>query len=254
MASRPIFIPVTSGSPGVQTRNVQFKWSPGLSLQQQQKNVDALHSAALAQTPQLCKPLEISRKSRTELGIRLSAFNLGTFSDKSQGFVCVESLYQASKVFPTGGPFPELYSRPPREVREVIRRYESERLVAFDLHGVRWPLVPQQAFYTWVYLHALRQNPDLANAINAYDSFTDIAFNPQRSINCQAFAVAFFVSLNHFDILRPALASPSTFLEVFTSAADAPSPVITTKRTTKQRKPKRLKADSDPERPLLDLH
>ncbi|TON36462.1 hypothetical protein CGH58_23515, partial [Vibrio parahaemolyticus] len=42
--------------------------------------------------------------------------------------------------------------------------------------------------------------------------FTDIEFNPEKSINCQAHAVALYRSLVHNGVLQQALSSPSEFL------------------------------------------
>lgn len=42
-------------------------------------------------------------------------------------------------------------------------------------------------------------NKELAVKIMEYDTFTDIAFNPQKSINCQVEATAIYVSLKNKD-------------------------------------------------------
>jgi len=217
MAKRPVFIPILEEIPGVITRDIEFIWHAGLSLQQQQKSIASLHGVILQSKIGLTAPLEISRRSRDELGIRLSAFNLGTRSTKSGGFVCVESLFQASKVFSNSGPFPELYLRPPREVREHIKSLNQGPLVGFDLHGIRWPLDPPQAFYSWVYFQALKKNRELADALQFHDCFTDIAFNPQKSINCQAFAAALYVSAKHSGILEEMMGSKEKFLKFFST-------------------------------------
>ena len=47
-----------------------------------------------------------------------------------------------------------------------------------------------------------------------YDAFTDIEFNPNRSINCQAEAAAIYVSLQQQGLLGEALQSKERFLEV----------------------------------------
>ena len=50
-------------------------------------------------------------------------------------------------------------------------------------------------FYDWLYIRALAQNSELALSLMEYNAFTDIAFNPKKSINCQANSAALFVSL-----------------------------------------------------------
>ena len=45
------------------------------------------------------------------------------------------------------------------------------------------------------HINALLENEKLAAAVLEYDAFTDIEFNPDRSLNCQAKAAACFVGL-----------------------------------------------------------
>jgi len=47
-----------------------------------------------------------------------------------------------------------------------------------------------------------------------YDAFTDIEFNPDRSINCQAYSLALFRALQERNLLSEALASKEAFLDV----------------------------------------
>ena len=48
-------------------------------------------------------------------------------------------------------------------------------------------------------------NPELADQLMAFDAFTDIEFNPNRQINCQAAAAALYVSLRQQGKLEEAL-------------------------------------------------
>lgn len=66
--------------------------------------------------------------------------------------------------------------------------------------------------------NALHQHVDLAEAAMSYDTFTDIAFNPKKSINCQAGSVALYVSLSRRALLHEALKSRDSFLEVVSGA------------------------------------
>ena len=225
MATRPVFIPQLSNEqPTVRTVSVSFAWHPGLAPARKRLNVAALHAAIHATLPELRRPLEASSKSQVPLGVSLSAFNLSVASPRSSGVACVESLYQASKVFAAGGPYPQLYTRPAREVRQALKRHAGQPLVAFELHGVRWPLEPPQAFYCWVYCQALHRNPRLAAALDAYDCFTDIEFNPARSVNCQAYAVALYAALARGGRLAQALAAPAAFLALFGDRPAAGTP------------------------------
>ena len=70
------------------------------------------------------------------------------------------------------------------------------------------------AFYDWLYLKALVANPELAAAVETYDAFTDIEFNPERSLNCQARSAALYRSLVHAGKLEEALSSQEAFLRI----------------------------------------
>jgi hypothetical protein len=75
MANRPVYIPKLNYElPGVITKDVEFKWFPGMSKSQKQKSITSLHEAAI--DLDISPILEISSKSEIELGVELSAFNL----------------------------------------------------------------------------------------------------------------------------------------------------------------------------------
>ncbi len=187
MATRPIFLP-NPGSPcDVRVVSVDFKWHPGLSVTQKQKSIDSLHRAA-KDALGIGKILEISSKSQEPLGVQLSAFNLRLHVNDR--WVSVEAAFQASKVFEGGGPFLDILDKSPREAKQDARLKASGRLTGFEFNGQTWPLTPLTAFYDELYLTALRQNPVLASGLIDYQGFTDIEFNPARSINCQARAAA----------------------------------------------------------------
>ncbi len=128
----------------------------------------------------------------------------------------VESVFQASKVFDGGvGPFPELYSHDSREVRHHVQEASAgHRLLAFDLDGVRWNLEPKTAFFYHLYIKVLLANPKLAEELREFDAFTDIEFNPNRQVNCQAAAAAFYVSLCRTGKLEEAMSSREAFLRM----------------------------------------
>ena len=54
----------------------------------------------------------------------------------------------------------------------------------------------------------------LAAAVETYDAFTDIEFNPEKSLNCQAAAAALYRSLVHAGRLDEALSSQEAFLRI----------------------------------------
>jgi len=107
----------------------------------------------------------------------------------------VECAFQGSKVFERGGPFTDLYAASSKEAKTDTRIGASGELIAFDFLGKAFPTTPTTAFYDWLYLQALSQNPDLVQSLFGYQGYTDIVFNPARSLNCQARSAALFVAL-----------------------------------------------------------
>lgn len=212
MAERPVFFP-RFDAVGVSERYYEFEWFPGFAPSQKRKCVAALHDAVRRERPD-ARVLEVSRRSEIEAGVALSAFNLKL---PVGGVPCsVESLFQSGKVFAGGiGPFPELRSHDPKETRKFVQEHSiGLPLAAFEAEGVRWPLEPKTAFYDWLYLKALVANPELAAAVKTYDAFTDIEFNPERSLNCQARSAALYRSLVHAGKLEEALSSQEAFLRI----------------------------------------
>jgi len=218
MAERPIFIPASEGPALVRTRFVEFKWFPGMAASQKQKSVDALHDAA-CKLPGIGNMLEVSSKSREELGVALSAFNLTFTTVKYQRTFSVECAYQSSKVFERGGPYTDILGMTSREAKKDERLLNSGRLIGFRFFGNDWRLEPQTAFYDWLYINALKKKSDISAQLGEYSAFTDIEFNPERSINCQAYAVALFMSLHTRGLLEEATSSKETFLRIVGKAA-----------------------------------
>lgn len=213
MAQRPLFIPHLDGPLLVRTVDVTFDWFPGLSVSQKQRSIDSLHDTA-GQLAGINKVLEVSSKSREELGVSLSAFNLTLTNLAHSRRYSVECAFQGSKVFEQGGPYTDIFRMSSREAKRDERLRTSGRLVCFRFLDVDWPLEPQTAFYDWLYIAALNQHPDLIERLAEFSAFTDIEFNPKKSINCQAYAVALFVSLYKRGILEATTFEKDTFLRV----------------------------------------
>jgi len=211
MASRPIFVPDEVSGKFVKEVSISFKWFSGYSFSQKQKSIQSLHRAALEQN--IAPVLEISSKSEAPLGVQLSAFNLKLHHPNGMS-IPVEAAYQGSKVFEMGGPFKEFLSLTGREIKKDKRLYQSGKLIAFEFGDERWPLEPLTAFYDWLYLSALKQNPNLSRQLLNFKGFSDIAFNPQRSFSCQARSAALFVSLSHRNLNETALRSKDEFLRI----------------------------------------
>jgi hypothetical protein len=80
-----------------------------------------------------------------------------------------------------------------------------------------FPLPPKTASYDWLYLHSLyRDREFLWEQMSRYRGFTDIEFNPEKSINCQARACAMFVSMEAKQILDDCMDSFDHFTELLT--------------------------------------
>ncbi len=218
MAVRPVFFATDSGNSFVDVRLVEFEWIPGMANTQKQKSVDSLHNAIRGLGEYAV--LEISSKSRDQLGIDLSAFNLGFYHQKSGKFITVESAFQGSKVFEHGGPFPELYSENARAAKAFFKDKNMGNLTDFIFFGQSWPIKPFTLFYDWVYLNSLKKNEDLSRAISEYDCFTDIEFNPKLSINCQAYSAALFVSLSRRGITDDILSCREEYIRVVQQQPD----------------------------------
>lgn len=212
MAKRPVFISKSEGNLLVETRMVDFTWFAGMAVSQKQKSIASLHEAA-TKTLDVKTVLEISTKSTTPFGASLSAFNLKYQSEETGRHYSLEALFQSSKVFSHGGPFRDIREMSPRDAKRDPRLKSSGNLLHFNSGGQDWPLVPKTAFYDWLYLNILKRQPGLTEQLMRYKAFTDIEFNPDKSINCQAYAAALYVSLQRRGLLHDALGSQEAFLE-----------------------------------------
>lgn len=211
MAIRPIFIP-NENSVGVIEKPVEFKWHSGLAASQKKKSIYELHTRA--KSLGIKNILEISSKSELDLGVSLSAFNLVVTTKKRGRNLTVETAFQGSKVFERGGPYKDLYGLDSKSAKKDIRLKESGNLIGFNFFGIAFPLIPRTYFYDWVYINALVQNEGMSEEVREFNGFSDIEFNPKKSINCQAHAVALYISIVKNNLLEQSLSSPESFLEI----------------------------------------
>jgi hypothetical protein len=213
MAKRPVFVPVrdVQGQQLVKEREVEFKWHPGMAPSQKKKNIKEIHSSA--EKEGLFPILEISTKSEDLLGKSLSAFNLKVFN-LQHGFISLESAFQGSKVFKNGGPYVDLYGMNGGEIKKDERLRNSGGLVKFQYDGNGWALEPKTAFYDWLYINAVHEKLKNHSAFFKYNGFTDIEFNPKKSINCQARSCALYVALSERGLLNKVLSSKQLFLDI----------------------------------------
>ena len=181
MAKRPAWT-IENGK--IISKDFEFAWNGGFAISQKRKNINALHQAIEDATGQTA--LEISSKGEVELGNKLSAFKMKTTG------VFIENVFQASKRYENGGPYLDLLDVAPKDAKRDERHKTSGKLVAFVRNGEDWPLEPKTVFYDYIYVLAVIENFGCELDINEYNWFTDIEFNPGKSINCQARAVAIY--------------------------------------------------------------
>lgn len=211
MAYRSVYVP-DHASLGVREVSLEFEWFPGFSSSQKRRSIASLHAAADNQG--ISPILEISSKSVEECGVKASAFNLLTENLSTGKQMTVEAAFQGSKVSENAGPFPDIYKMDSREAKREIRNRLDGALIKFNFFGHEFPSEPKTFFYDWLYINALHRHAELANQISNYAGFSDIEFNPKKSINCQAFSAALYVTLRRSGQLDDALFSPQSFIDV----------------------------------------
>lgn len=204
MAKRKTF--VVSLNDIFEEKEIEFVFYSGFSITQKQKSIESLHNA-IKELYYDAEILEISSKSPIELGRKLSAFNL-----KLDG-MALENIFQSSKVFEYGGPYEDLLSKTPIEAKKDPRIKDSGRIIGFKYQGINYPTIPKTLFYDWIYCQALYSDKELMSLIINYDFFTDIEFNHEKSLNCQARSAAIFVSLYQKGLLEECLADIVKFEE-----------------------------------------
>ena len=216
MANRPVFLASDREGIFFEEKNVEFEWFAGMATSQKQKSINSLPEAA--QLEGISDILEVSTKSEEVLGNQLSAFNL-TYTTSKGKVLLLEVAVQGSKIFENGGPYHDLYDKDPLEVKKDERVSKDFIITGFDFQGELWNNEPKTAFYDWLYINAVNQKLDndtefLFENISGYSAFTDIEFNPKKSLNCQARSCAVFVSLVRKNLLSIALESRESFLDV----------------------------------------
>ena len=210
-ATRPLFVPDADGAL-VLEQALTFTWHPGMALAQQQRSVDEFHREA--ERRGFSPVLEVSTRSRSPLGVSLSAFNLRLHTSMVDHTVTVEAAFQSSKLYiEQGAPTYLLEWEDGRAIKARVREFQGEPITGFRFEEVDWPLIPTTAFYDFLYLRGLRDlcsnHSELEPEIMKYQGFTDIAFNPKRSLNCQARSLSLFVALGGSQGLGDLLSEPT---------------------------------------------
>lgn len=219
MAKRICFLsnPNNNENPIYEEVKIEFEYFNGFAISQKQKSINSMHKSILREYPFL-RVLEVSSKSTNPLGVALSAFNLKFLDEESGKEYPLENIFQSSKVFEKGGPYIDLMFVHPKEAKRDIRLKTSGNLVSFNYNNVVWERDPKTMFYDWIYIKSLYRNKNLAKKILEYNAFTDIEFNHEKSINCQARSAAIFVSLVKIGKLEVVLKSQEEFKKIYSNS------------------------------------
>ena len=187
----------------------EIKWVSGLSLLQKQRNIEILHHAISKRfSVELDRILEVSTKSKTEIGRLLSSFNLKfKMNDYDYTF---ESVYQSSKVFQDG-----LFDKLQYEEWMILDGYEAKKksqkiklpLAEFRLKKRSFTLEPKTMFFDWLYISCLKQY-NISFLINQYDYFTDIEFITDKMVSTQANALCKYKWLVEHNLIEDYLLEP----------------------------------------------
>jgi len=212
MANRPIFRSTNTTNELFKETNIDFKFFNGFSVSQKLKSIQSLHSEVKKKG--CSKILEVSTKSDNKLGWSLSAFNLMVDFDIDKK-ITLECAFQGSKVFENGSQYDELYFVESIKAKKDTRLRNSGNIIGFNYNGTFWENEPTTAFYDYLYIKTLYANyRDIITELSKYDTFTDIEFNPKRSINCQARTCAILVSLLQLNLLDDAMTSKENFIKI----------------------------------------
>lgn len=124
-------------------------------------------------------------------------------------------LFQSSKKFEKGGPFLDILNKDSKSAKKDKRLRESGELVSFIYKGEKWELEPKTLFYDWLYINVLNINIEEKKInlkeIKKYQIFTDVEFNHEKSINCQARSLALYIILHKTRQLKKSLKNKEIF-------------------------------------------
>lgn len=201
----------------IKEKLIEYEFNPGFAIVQKQKNIVNIHKEILKKEGDIHKILEVSSKSMEDIGIKLSAFNLCIKTKKAEK-ISVESIFQGSKVFENGGPYIELIYRNSKDAKKDERLKNSGKLIKFYYNSESWDIEPKTIFYDWIYINSLwiniKEKIIDINLILDRDIFTDVEFNHEKSLNCQARSVALFIILYKNKILEECLENRAKFIEI----------------------------------------
>lgn len=212
MAIRPIFLATNDKKNLFNEVEVDFKFYSGFAVTQKAKSINSLHESSKKLGYK--NILEVSTKSDNKLGWQLSAFNLMVDFDIDKK-ISLECAFQGSKVFEGNVQYDDLYYTESIKAKKDERLRASGSIIGFNFDGTFWENEPKTAFYDYLYIKTLYSSyRDIISELVTYEVFTDIEFNPKRSINCQARTCAILVSLVTMNLLEKSLESPEMFIKI----------------------------------------
>lgn len=209
---RPVFMPRVTSDNLVKTDMVRFERHVGFASRQKKKSINDMHQV-IRKKYGFSHVLELSSKSGNKLSFPLSPLSLKLTNDDGSQY-SVENAFQSSMIFEDGGPYTDLLSAPPRQAKKDERLITSGELIGYNYFGMEWSVEPLTTFYDWLYVNALKQNTQLHEEVMQYQAFTDLEFNPKKSIHCAAYALAMFVALNKRELLDN-VEDPMVFFDLY---------------------------------------
>lgn len=187
---------------------IEFEYVKGIAFSQKKKNVLSFHKSIKERFPN-SRIIEISTKSLTPLGVKLSAFNL-----KLDGYP-VECVFQSSKVFDGNIQYEDLLYESPKIAKSFIHDEVKLPVIGFKYKNEFYETFPYSMFYDYIYISAIIQSGmDISELLN-YDIFTDIEFNEKKSYNCQARACAIYSYMLRTGKVEYYMSSKERFKELY---------------------------------------
>ena len=210
---RPVFMPRVNSDNLVKTDMVRFERHVGFASRQKKKSINDMHQV-IRKKYGFNHVLELSSKSGNKLSFLLSSLSQKLTNENGGEPYSVENAFQSSMVFEDGGPYTDLLSAPPRQAKKDERLITSGELIGYNYFGMEWSVEPLTTFYDWLYVNALKQNPQLHEEVMQYQAFTDMEFNPKKSIHSSAYALAMFVALHKRELLDN-IEDPTVFFNLY---------------------------------------
>ena len=195
MAKRPVFVPNPSGTRLVTEVPVEFHWHPGMAASQKKKKRCRIACGG-EQPSRTCQyPRDIEQVRAQG---RHPAQRIPSAPDERTGMRPPWNAGSREARFSKAAdPLPISISSPRAKQNVTLDCVKAGDLVGFRFEGRDFPLSPATAFYDWIYIRALAPHSDWAQKLGRFDAFSDIEFNPTKSVNCQARSCATFVALCH---------------------------------------------------------